>query len=109
MHTIILGSGIGLGANVVKNDALAKIMDTSDEWIRTRSGIEERRYVDPGVGSVELGMEAAEQAMRTAGVTKEDIDAVVFATMTPNYFFPGNGSVLQARMVFGEIPTFDLR
>jgi len=109
MHTIILGSGIGLGANVVKNDALAKIMDTSDEWIRTRSGIEERRYVDPGVGSVELGMEAAEQAMRTAGVTKEDIDAVVFATMTPNYFFPGNGPVLQARMGLPEIPTFDIR
>lgn len=67
MRTVITGSGIGLGANVVKNDMLAKIMDTSDEWIRTRSGIEERRYVDPGVGSVELGMEAAAQAMHDAG------------------------------------------
>ncbi|HYD52510.1 MAG TPA: 3-oxoacyl-[acyl-carrier-protein] synthase III C-terminal domain-containing protein [Gemmatimonadaceae bacterium] len=109
MRTTIIGTGIGLGANVVKNDALAKIMDTSDEWIRTRSGIEERRYVDAGVGSVELGMAAAEQAMRNAGVGTADIDAIVFATMTPNYFFPGNGPVLQAKMGFGEIACFDIR
>ena len=109
MKTVITGSGIGVPANVVKNDVLSRIMDTSDEWIRTRSGIEERRYVDPGQGSVDLGMQAAEAAMQSAGVAKEDIDAIVFATMTPDFFFPGNGPVMQARMGFPEIPTFDIR
>ena len=109
MRSVITGSGIGIPKNVVPNAMLSKIMDTSDEWIRTRSGIEQRHYVDPGQGSAELGMLAAEQALDAAGLKKEDIDAVVFATMTPNYFFPGNGPVLQARMGFPEIPTFDIR
>ena len=109
MRSVITGTGIGIPTNVVRNEALAKIMDTSDEWIRTRSGIEQRYYADPGQGSVELGMIAALGAMDSAGVATDDIDAVVFATMTPNYFFPGNGPVLQAKMGFPEIPTFDLR
>ena len=109
MRSVITGTGIGVPRNVVPNAVLSKIMDTSDEWIRTRSGIEERRYAEPGEGSAELGMRAAEQALGAAGVQRADIDAVVFATMTPNYFFPGNGPVLQARMGFPEIPTFDIR
>lgn len=109
MRLTISGTGIGVPANVVTNDALAKIMDTSDEWIRTRSGIEQRRYVDPGEGSAELGMAAARNAMADAGVNAGDIDAMIVATMTPNYFFPGNGPVMQARMGFPEIPTFDIR
>jgi len=109
MRTVITGTGIGIPKNAVRNDALAQIMDTSDEWIRTRSGIEQRFYVDPGQGSVELGVIAGQAAMQAAGVGTGDIDAVVFATMTPNYYFPGNGPVLQAKMGFPEIPTFDLR
>jgi 3-oxoacyl-[acyl-carrier-protein] synthase III len=110
MRSIITGTGIGIPKNVVKNDALARIMDTSDDWIRTRSGIEERRYVDPGQGSSELGMLAAEGALAAAGRTRDDIDAIIFATMTPDHFFPGNGPVVQARMGFREsTPTFDIR
>ncbi len=110
MRSIITGTGIGMAKNVVKNDALARIMDTSDEWIRTRSGIEERRYVDPGEGSSDLGMLAAEQALRSAGRTKDDIDAIIFATMTPDHFFPGNGPVVQAKMGFAQTTaTFDIR
>lgn len=110
MRSIITGSGIGVPKNVVKNDALARIMDTTDEWIRTRSGVEERRYVDEGQGSAALGILAAEAALSAAGKTKEDIDAIVFATMTPDHFFPGNGPVLQAKMGFREsLPTFDIR
>jgi 3-oxoacyl-[acyl-carrier-protein] synthase III len=110
MKSIITGSGIGIPRNVVPNDALARIMDTSDEWIRARSGVEERRYADPGQGSSDLGKMAAEGALAAAGRTHEDIDAIVFATMTPDHFFPGNGPVLQAKMGFREsIPTFDIR
>ena len=109
MRSVITGTGIGIPKNVVPNALLSRIMDTSDEWIRTRSGIEQRHYAEPGEGSAELGMRAAKQALRAAGRERADIDAVVFATMTPNYFFPGNGPVLQARMGFPEIPTFDIR
>lgn len=109
MRSVITGTGIGVPKNVVKNELLATIMDTSDEWIRTRSGIEERRYVEPGEGSTALGMIAATQAMEAAGVTTADIDAIIFATMTPDYLFPGNGPLVQARMGFGNIPTFDIR
>jgi 3-oxoacyl-[acyl-carrier-protein] synthase III len=109
MRSVITGTGIGVPRNVVTNDALAKIMDTTDEWIRTRSGIQQRHYVDPGQGSAELGMMAAERALAAAKVDKNDLDAVIFATMTPDHFFPGNGPVLQGRMGLPEIPTFDIR
>jgi len=110
MRSIITGSGIGIPKNVVKNEMLARIMDTSDEWIRTRSGVEQRHYVDDGQGSSDLGMLAAQAALDAAGRTKDDIDAIVFATMTPDHFFPGNGPVVQAKMGFKEsTPTFDIR
>lgn len=110
MRSVITGSGIGIPKNVVPNEALSKIMDTSDEWIRARSGITQRYYVDAGQGSADLGVMAAESALAAAGLTTGDIDAVVFATMTPDYFFPGNGPVLQTKMGLPEtIPTFDIR
>ncbi len=110
MRSAITGSGIGIPKHVVRNDALTRIMDTTDEWIRTRSGIEQRHYVEDGQGSADLGMKAAQAALESAGRTREDIDAIVFATMTPDYFFPGNGPLVQARMGFPEsIPTFDIR
>jgi 3-oxoacyl-[acyl-carrier-protein] synthase-3 len=110
MRSIITGTGIGIPKNVVPNAALARIMDTSDEWIRTRSGVEQRYYVDAGQGSSDLGMMAAEAALKAANRTREEIDAIVFATMTPDFFFPGNGPVVQAKMGFPEsTPTFDIR
>jgi 3-oxoacyl-[acyl-carrier-protein] synthase-3 len=110
MKSVITGSGIGIPKNVVPNEKLARIMDTSDEWIRTRSGIEQRHYADPGQSSADLGMIAAEAAMKAAGRTRDDIDALVFATMTPDHFFPGNGPVVQAKMGFREsLPAFDIR
>jgi 3-oxoacyl-[acyl-carrier-protein] synthase-3 len=110
MRSLITGTGIGIPKNVVPNSRLAQIMDTSDEWIRTRSGVEQRYYVDDGQASSDLGMMAAEAALAAAGRTKGEIDAIVFATMTPDHFFPGNGPVVQAKMGFREsIPTFDIR
>jgi 3-oxoacyl-[acyl-carrier-protein] synthase-3 len=85
-------------------------MDTTDEWIRTRSGIEERRYADPGQGSAELGTIAAQNALKAANRTPADIDGVVFATMTPDHFFPGNGPIVQMKMGLAQsVPTFDIR
>lgn len=110
LRAIITGSGIGIPKNLVPNEILSRIMDTSDEWIRTRSGVEQRYYADPGEGSAELGMIAAEAALKAAKCERDDIDGVIFATMTPNHFFPGNGPVLQAKMGLREsIPTFDIR
>src|SRR5260370_10843816 len=109
MRSIITGSGIGIPKNLVTNEALSRLMDTSDEWIRTRSGIQQRYYADPGQGSSDLGVMAAEAALAAAGREKTDVVAVVFATMTPDCFFPGNGPVVQAKMGLPNIPTFDIR
>ncbi|MGA7616203.1 MAG: beta-ketoacyl-ACP synthase III [Thermoanaerobaculia bacterium] len=109
MKSVITGSGIALPKNVVTNSALTRVMDTTDEWIRTRSGIEERRFADPGQGSSELGADASLHAMAAAGLGPEDIDGVVFATMTPDFLLPGNGPLLQQRLGLGDIPTFDIR
>lgn len=109
MNSVITGSGIGIPEAVVPNEKLAAIMDTSDEWIRTRSGIRQRYFAAPGQGSAELGAMAAEQAIEAAGCAKDDIDAVIFATMTPDYLLPGNGPLLQQRIGLREIPTFDIR
>jgi len=109
MRTVITGTGIGLPNNVVPNAKLALIMDTTDEWIQSRSGIRQRYFADPGQGSAELGAMASERAIAAAGVRKEDLDAVIVATMTPDYFFPGNGPVLQQKLGLPEIPTFDIR
>jgi 3-oxoacyl-[acyl-carrier-protein] synthase-3 len=110
MRSVITGSGIGIPRNVVPNEILGRIMDTTDEWIRTRSGIEQRYFADPGQGSADLGIIAAGKALEAAGRTPADIDGIVFATMTPNHFFPGNGPIVQARMGFAQtVPTFDIR
>jgi len=109
MRSVITGSGLGVPPNVVTNTALSTLMDTSDEWIRVRSGIQERRYADPGQGSTDLGVAAARSAIADAKLVPGDIDAVIFATMTPDHVLPGNGPLLQAALGLGDIPTFDIR
>ncbi|HVR40006.1 MAG TPA: ketoacyl-ACP synthase III [Thermoanaerobaculia bacterium] len=110
MKTIITGTGIGIPKNLVRNEALTQIMDTTAEWIVQRSGVEQRYYADEGEGSAELGMIAAQSALAAANKTTADIDALIFATMTPNFYFPGNGPVVQSKMGFAEsMPTFDIR
>jgi 3-oxoacyl-[acyl-carrier-protein] synthase-3 len=109
MRSVITGTGIGLPPNVVTNEALSGLMDTSDEWIRVRSGIQERRYAEPGQGSMALGVIAAGNAIADAGLQPGDIDAVIFATMTPDHVLPGNGPLLQTALGLRDIPTFDIR
>ena len=107
MASIIAGTGIGVPPNVVTNADLSRIMETSDEWIRTRSGVVERRFVDPGVGASDLGVEAGRIAMGDAGVGS--VDAIVTATMTPDYQNPGIAGLVQDRLGLGPVPAFDLR
>jgi 3-oxoacyl-[acyl-carrier-protein] synthase-3 len=108
-RAVIVGSGTEIAPNRVSNDMLARLMDTSDEWIRERSGVETRYYVDPGTGTSDLGVAAAAKALAMAGVAKEEVDLVCFATMTPDHYFPGSGGLLQTKLGLRDIPCFDIR
>ena len=94
---------------VVTNERMSRLMDTSDEWIRQRTGIEERRYARAGTSSCDLGIEAAKRALEDAGLEAADIDLIVFATMTPAHYFPGNGGLLAAALGLHETPALDIR
>ena len=97
-RTAILGLGQYLPERVVTNDDLAKMFDTSDEWIQQRTGIKERRYVEDGTGPADLAVPATKQALENAGMKMEDIEFIIFATLNPDYFFPGSGCVLQEKL-----------
>ena len=109
LRTQILGTGFVTGEHLVKNDDLAKLMDTSDSWIRERSGIEQRYYVKDGTSTSDLATGAARKAIEDAKIDPGEIDYIVFATMTPDHFFPGCGGLLQAKLGLGNIPAVDLR
>ena len=108
-RSTILGTGFCVPDRVVTNDDLASLMDTSDQWIRERTGIEERRWVREGQTSVDLALPAAKQALEAAGLTATEIDAIVFATSTPDHFCPGNGVYLQRALGAGNLPALDIR
>ncbi len=93
---------------VVTNDDFAKILDTSDEWIRTRTGIRERRFVGENENSLTLATTAAKRAIEDAGLTPQDIDLIVFATSTPAYPLPSTGCCLQHALGCRHIPAFDM-
>jgi 3-oxoacyl-[acyl-carrier-protein] synthase-3 len=84
-------------------------MDTTDEWIQERTGIKERRYVEKGVGPSDLAIPATEQALEAAGLKVSDIEFIIFATSTPDFYAPGSGCVLQEKMGFNEIGALDIR
>jgi 3-oxoacyl-[acyl-carrier-protein] synthase-3 len=105
----ILGSGFVVGEHLVKNEALATLMDTSDQWIRERSGIEQRYYVEDGTKTSDLGLRAAEKAIADAGIDRHEIDYIVFATMTPDHYFPGCGAILQHKLGLRHVPAIDVR
>jgi 3-oxoacyl-[acyl-carrier-protein] synthase III len=107
--TSIRGTGFEVGVHRATNDMLARITDTSDAWIRERSGIEQRYYVEEGTSTSDLAVPAAEKALADAKMSKDDIDYIVFATMTPDYYFPGCGSLLQHKMGLKNIPALDIR
>ena len=108
-RTRFLGTGFAVPDRVVTNDDLSGLMDTSDEWIRTRTGIQERRWAREGETSSGLAHTATVRALEAAGLEAGALDAIIFATSTPDHFAPGNGVFLQRLLGLGTIPSFDLR
>lgn len=111
IKSIITGTGHYVPENTVTNDDLAKVMDTNDEWIRERTGIEERRHLGKksDMSTSDLGVKAAEMALKNAGLTAKDIDFIIFATLSPDYFFPGCGVLLQQKLGCDTIGALDVR
>ena len=108
-RAVIIGSGGEIAPTLVTNAQMARIMDTSDEWIRERSGVEQRHFATPEIATSDLGVAAAAKALAAAGVAKEEVDLVVFATMTPDHYFPGCGTLLQHKLGLRTVPCFDIR
>jgi len=94
---------------VVTNERLSRLMDTTDDWIRQRTGIEERHFARRGQSSSVLGVEAAHRALDDAGLKPREIDLIVFATMTPDHYFPGNGGLLAAALGLESTHAIDIR
>lgn len=106
----IAGIGMYVPSNVVTNEDLTKYMDTNDEWIQERTGIKERRYAHrTDETTTTMGVEAAKIAIERAGTTPQDIDFIVFATLSPDYYFPGCGVLLQRVLKMKQIGALDVR
>ncbi|MGH7509878.1 MAG: beta-ketoacyl-ACP synthase III [Gemmatimonadales bacterium] len=108
-RTRFLGTGFAVPDRVVTNDELSRLMDTTDEWIRARTGIQERRWVREGETGVDLALKATQRALEMAGVGAADLDAIVYATSSPDHFAPGNGVYLQRVLGIATIPALDVR
>lgn len=107
----IIGLGHYVPDNVVTNNDLSKLMDTNDAWIQERTGIQERRHVLKGSGetTTTMGVKAAEKAIERAGIPKDDIDFIVFATLSPDYYFPGPGVLVQRDLGLKTVGALDVR
>ena len=110
-RTVITGTGRYLPPRIVTNAELCQWMETSDEWIRQRTGIEQRHWIPEqgGVGASDLGLEAAKIALSQAGWRPEDIDLIIFATLSPDINFPGSGCLLQHKLGLSTTPALDIR
>ena len=109
-HSKITGLGYYVPENTVTNDDLSKIMDTNDEWIQERTGIQERRHVNSSEDTTtSMGVKAAEMAIERSGLTKDDIDFLVFATLSPDYYFPGPGVLVQRDLGLKTVGALDIR
>ena len=110
MRSKIAGIGMYIPSHVVTNNDLTRYMDTSDEWIQERTGIKERRYAHrTEETTTTMGVEAAKIAIERAGITPQDIDFIVFATLSPDYYFPGCGVLLQRAMQMKQVGALDIR
>ena len=107
----IVGLGKYVPEHVVTNHDLSQVMDTSDEWIQERTGIKERRHIKKGDGNstATMGLKAAQQAIKRADIDKDEIDLIVFATLSPDYYFPGCGVQIQELLGIKTCPAIDVR
>jgi 3-oxoacyl-[acyl-carrier-protein] synthase-3 len=109
-QTKIAGVGYYAPKNIFTNNDLLQYMETTDEWIQERTGIKERHYADrTGETTTTMGVEAAKIAIERAGITAQDVDFIIFATLSPDYYFPGCGVLLQRAMKMKEIGALDVR
>ncbi len=109
IHSRIAGTGAFLPGRVVTNNDLARTVDTSDEWIRTRTGIGSRHIAEPGRTASDLGLEAARRALDMAGLQAGDLDLLIVATTTPDMVFPSTACILQGKLGVGGFPAFDVQ
>lgn len=105
----IIGTGFFVPENIITNEALTRFYDTSDEWIYQRSGVRERRYANEGQGPADMAVPAVRMALEDAGVALDEIDMVVFATLSPECWFPGSACFLQEKLNMDTIPALDIR
>jgi 3-oxoacyl-[acyl-carrier-protein] synthase-3 len=108
-RTRILGIGHHVPPRVVTNADLTHVMDTSDEWIEQRTGIRERHFIDRNLGSADLGLLAAREALAAAGVSAADLDLILFATLSPDIDFPASACLLQRGLGVRGMPALDVR
>jgi len=109
IHSRIVGTGSYLPEKVVTNSELARTVDTSDEWIRTRTGIQSRHVAAEGQLASDLALPAAQRAMKAAGVEATDIDLLIVATTTPDMIFPSTACILQSKLGIAGCPAFDVQ
>lgn len=110
LQSKIAGIGYYVPKNIYTNDDLTRFMDTSDEWIQERTGIKERRYAERiGETTTTMGVEAAKIAIERAQITPQDVDFIIFATLSPDYYFPGCAVLLQREMGMNEVGALDVR
>jgi 3-oxoacyl-[acyl-carrier-protein] synthase-3 len=107
-RSAILGTGYYVPEKVVTNADMEKIVETTDEWIRTRTGIQERRFAAPDEYTSDMGFRAAENAIRNAGINKEDIGLIITATVTGDYNWPSTAGIIQKKLGLPGIPAFDV-
>jgi 3-oxoacyl-[acyl-carrier-protein] synthase-3 len=109
VRTEFISTGMYVPERVVTNHELEKYMDTSDEWIQQRSGIQERRWAREDEGGSDMAQVATERALEAAGMAAEELDCIVLATLSPDYFFPGTAVFLQRKLGLRDIPCLDIR
>jgi 3-oxoacyl-[acyl-carrier-protein] synthase-3 len=105
----LIGTGHYVPGEPVPNARLSKVMDTSDDWIFQRSGIRQRHFAGEGQAVSDFAFEASKRALEAAGIQAKDVDYIIFATMTPEYVFPGSGGVLGAKLGIEGVPALDIR
>ena len=109
LRSRIKGLGMYVPPRVVTNDDLAKRFPTTDEWVRQRTGIEQRRYAEEGIAASDLGKIAAELAIEKAGIGKDEIDCILFASLSPDHHFPGGGCYMQEKLGMRGVAVMDIR